>query len=1171
MRGPGRNVPEGPGRWGVAEAALWRGARALRRRAAAATGLAVLAAGGGLFVALTLVPTGFLEGRGSPLPLAASLLFGVVVAAGVAGAVGARRGLEPRTLAGEAERAAGLPAGDLGGALELDAAASGESAALARLHRERVGGALGERGPAGLYPEAAARWHRRLRWGGAVAAVAGILLALTAAVRPEPSAATARALAGGWRTAFPAPLPPLTVEPRGAAVPRGEWLQVRVRAPGRDRLTLAWRAAGERPRRTELRPGPDGWASGRLGPVEVPARYWAAAPDGAVSDTFGLRPLETLLVEALRVRIHYPAHLGREPESQGRPLPELLVPEGSRLVVEGRANRPLRRAALLRSPGRSDGGPVAGDGPGSRGAPPGAAPVVELAVEGARFAGVLRPVTSRWTWEIEAAGGNGAAGVAPPDPLTVRVVRDEAPSVTVVFPGRDTVLGAERALPLVVDVRDDMELRRVELVSWEARAAGGAGSARTEELPDGTGVRRAVLRPVLELGGRDLLPGDTALYLLRAYDGHPGHRPATTDTFRVGIAALPELRERRAEDAEALAAATRRAIEGAGELSRAAREARRRAGSEDPVSPGRGSAGEELGFGGTEEARRALDRGGELERRLAELEDEARRVADELAAASLSDPGLRDELRRLEELYRELRESALGHRLERLGRALRALEREPIREALERLAAGAEELRERLERSLGLLERAALEQAVKASRAEAERLADAQREMAGEPRPAAWAERQDRLAVEAGVLAERLDALEDRLAEAGAAEAAGASEVAERRVREARAAMEEAARGAEEAGAPAGTGEAAGEAARRGGAPGESSAAAARAAGSLDRAAEALSTAEAAMDREWREGALEALGTARREALALADEQGELGERLFGRGGLEGAAWRARQRAVRQGLENLLRSLVEAGRRTALMDDGVGPLAAEAAEAMDAILSPPGASGHRRRPLREEVDGVAEGLNELALRLLASERAVRASATAAGAEEALERMASLAQRQGGLARRTGGLAALGETGSERSGELRRLAEDQADIGRRLRALADRELLGRPGRMAEEAERLARRLGAGLIDEETVSDQRRLFRRMLDAGRSLEDDELDPTRRESRTAAAGPLRVLPADPPPVAGPLFPHPAEALLRELPAAYRRLVFEYFDRLNRGRVPSGATRPTEPEGERP
>jgi hypothetical protein len=113
--------------------------------------------------------------------------------------------------------------------------------------------------------------------------------------------------------------------------------------------------------------------------------------------------------------------------------------------------------------------------------------------------------------------------------------------------------------------------------------------------------------------------------------------------------------------------------------------------------------------------------------------------------------------------------------------------------------------------------------------------------------------------------------------------------------------------------------------------------------------------------------------------------------------------------------------------------------------------------------------------------------------------------------------------------------------------------------GRPGpaELAEEARDLARRLEAGRIDRQTVERQERLFRRMLDARRTLQGEERDEKKeRQSQAGSDEQSRLPPAlrarleadgDRPRL-------PGWDELQRLSPEERRLVVDYFRRLSDG-----------------
>jgi hypothetical protein len=161
----------------------------------------------------------------------------------------------------------------------------------------------------------------------------------------------------------------------------------------------------------------------------------------------------------------------------------------------------------------------------------------------------------------------------------------------------------------------------------------------------------------------------------------------------------------------------------------------------------------------------------------------------------------------------------------------------------------------------------------------------------------------------------------------------------------------------------------------------------------------------------------------------------------------------------------------------------------------------------------------------------------------------------MSQSQAGLNRESGGLMLMQQSGQPMAAQMRRLAERQEEIARQLEELAAkpeaRELAARPELLSTEADEIAAQLRGGQIDQQTLQRQERLFRRLLDAGRSLERDE-DPSRRESQAADLSRPGAVPEATAVDAGPRYPYPDDAALRGVSNSARRLILEYFDRLN-------------------
>jgi hypothetical protein len=173
----------------------------------------------------------------------------------------------------------------------------------------------------------------------------------------------------------------------------------------------------------------------------------------------------------------------------------------------------------------------------------------------------------------------------------------------------------------------------------------------------------------------------------------------------------------------------------------------------------------------------------------------------------------------------------------------------------------------------------------------------------------------------------------------------------------------------------------------------------------------------------------------------------------------------------------------------------------------------------------------------------------------------LAKLQQLAQQQGSL---NGQMQTLVQrAGAERGGQgvspdmqssARSMAKAQRDVANQLDEVGDADASGRAAELAREARQLAQTLDQGAVDPTVLARQQRLFRRMLDAGQTLENDQKEESgKRESRpgdqnnpflppgTTATGKEALK-----------YRVPEWNELRGLSADERRLVIEYFRKLN-------------------
>ncbi len=1079
-------------------------------------------------LAVTLTLAWWLAGaagwrQGSAVPL---LLDGIAIAA-VALLVALlararRRWLDEAGVAAAIEEATGLARGLVRGALELSRSVPpGASAALARRAEARVAGRLTSSASvlAGSLHRRSGRW---LRLGASALALATVPVISAWVVSPERSLRAWSGLAAPFGVMASPRHPPLVVRPGDIEVARGSAVDIEVEAAGRVEVTLHSRATGEVPRAQTRNVG-GGVASFRFGAVEVPFEYWASAPDGGVSERYRVTPVDPLFVADLTLELTFPPHSGRYPEEYRGAAPSLSIPVGTRVRVLGRASRDLGGAGLAVEE------------------PNGA--VVAFQVDGPRFHADWTPRTGGvYHWNLVDARGGGPE--IPPDPLDITLVRDSVPTVAIVFPGRDTVLPLSMEQPLVVQARDDHGLTAVELVARRVRLSGAPADPVVRRMGMG-GTRGALVRPLLDVSGWGLLAGDEVRYLARVVDNAPSPQTGESPEYVLRMPDASELRWQAQQMLEATAAEVESLAEQAGAAAEDTRdlERRNRAERAEDRRNRRAPGEEELSFEEQEELRRALEEQEELATEVDSLREELARVSESMREAGLPDPEFREEMEELQRLLEEMMPEGLRERMEDMARNFDEMDEAASLDALESLARDQEELRRRLEESVERFRRAAGEQELRAAEEEAAELARREDALADAMREGDTldlrARQQADLERRTDELLERMEQAGEHLEELGEERARDQARAAAERADEARRNMAEARERAE-----AGEARAAAEEARE-------------AAETLMEARQSLAEAREEMSMNAEEAARQALRRAAEDALALARQQATLRERMRGADATRRAALRADQASLGRGARNMAENLSAGSRASGQVDREVSAAMGEAMEAIGATLDAlDGRRGSTPSPTAT-AEAAVRALNQVALQAIAGAGQAGGDAASGGAGEMQEMLEAIAQRQGDLLIQTEEVMPmrLGEQALAR--QMQQLAQGQEAVAGELGDLAQRpnsgeQALGDLDELAEEAAALAGELAMERLRPETIERQEQLFQRLLDAGRSLERDEESEERESEVPGEFERNPVVPLAEEDLRALRFELPAAEVLLRLPPVQRRLVIEYFERLN-------------------
>jgi hypothetical protein len=200
----------------------------------------------------------------------------------------------------------------------------------------------------------------------------------------------------------------------------------------------------------------------------------------------------------------------------------------------------------------------------------------------------------------------------------------------------------------------------------------------------------------------------------------------------------------------------------------------------------------------------------------------------------------------------------------------------------------------------------------------------------------------------------------------------------------------------------------------------------------------------------------------------------------------------------------------------------------------------------------------ADALNRAAASLARDREKANSSNSATGFAEMMQQLQDAAKKQGSInAQAQGLMPGMGQPmSSQMQGTARALAREQRQVAQQLDEVGDAVGGDRAAQLAKEAKALAEALEGGRLDATTVARQQQLFRRLLDAGRSLQKEEREDTNKREATTAKGGNELKPdnASANGRATLKFREPTWDELRGLTADQRRAILEYFKRINAG-----------------
>lgn len=901
--------------------------------------------------------------------------------------------------------------------------------------------------------------------------------------------ALARLLAPG-RT-FERPLPfTLTITPGTTTLARGDTLHITIALAGLswpEQLTLRLRYAGEvRAETFLLKPDTTGRAHFMLPNLQRPLTYQVeATPTATPWYTVALH--ERPIVRQLQLTLHYPPYTGLPAQTLPSNVGNVSALPGTQIDLRVQTGAAPVNTALLHF---DDGS---------------ALPLM-LQDSLAQGSFTLRRPGHYWI-ELRTP-----SGLTNPEPVryTLKLIPDDPPTITLVYPPAIYTLDDALQAPLQVRVHDDFGFTALRLY-WRLAES----TFRTPETDFANrSIPLATPRPLhqeiqqqwnLRTDGLDLVPGDVIEYYLQVWDNDRVLGPKSARTPLQQLR-LPSLAERY----EMLDAAQNNVTEELESIREQAEQLRTTFQELRETIQRRRQAGWEE----QQQAEQLRQQQEALEKQVESLSRQLERITQEMATNRLVSDETLKLYQELQRVVEEIQSPKLREALEKLQEALRALDLPRLLESIEQVDFNEAQFRARIERTLELFKRLRTQQQLEEAARRAEELARLQERLAertaqlerpqhttasdtaGRPNPEALARQQEQASQEARQLETLMEEMQRQMNELrGMPRQAMDSLRQGLRQQQLPERMQQNAQQLRQGNFPSARQEQQ------------------QLQQQLEQLAAYLKQLKQQMEGRQLQINVTALRQALRHVLLLSALQETLRDEMQALRTAQAPSPIARRQAqLVQGTRIVTDSLQQFARRIPQMDRAVQQTAGEALQAMDRAIA---ALTEGSTPMAGSYQTAAmTHLNELARMLadLLDELQQQQSMGGLSLEQMIEQLQRMAGQQQQLNDQIQQLlndmqgTRLATDQLER---MRQLARQQEAIRRQLQQLArDREarrrLLGHLDALARQMEETVQELQRGQINRETIERQRQILIRLLEAQHSIREQEQE-RRRQSRSA------------------------------------------------------------------
>ncbi len=840
------------------------------------------------------------------------------------------------------------------------------------------------------------------------------------------------------------------------------------------------------------------------------------AVSGKVStDRARLEVVDPPRLADINIKIDFPDYTGL-PDAQGQPNDgNIAALAGSKVSFTATANKPLADAYQLFADS-------------SR---------IPLAVDDKSITGRFTPAKDdRYSIMM-----TDRSGFANREPIwyDIQILEDYPPSIQILFPAVDVNLNERMVLPLEASIGDDFGFGKFNIVWWVASDGRESEPSKTEVHIADKSAAEQIVKYVWDISPLDPMPGDLIYYYCEVSDNDTVNGPkwAKSRTF---LARLPSLDEILAEVDQSQDFQ----IE---ELEKAMNDQKELQKKLDDISREMLKA-TEVDWEKQQSAREALEKQQDLAERMQKLADEMEDNFERLQENRLMGEEIADKMRQIQELMEEVATPELLEAMEKLREALKNMDPEELREALQDFQLTSQELLENLDRSLSLLKQLAVEQKMDLLTKLAEKVLADQQAL---NEKTASASDSSSLAGNAGMCrknSEQFESLQQQFEQLQQMDSEAnmvpdkEEQAAEKEIKNPEIPEDFNQMNSQMCQGQSGPCQKTGQ----------------KLEDNLKKVLSSLQAAQTAMQEQMKSQITDNLQRIIDDMLYLSSlQEGLIGRTIENEGTAEFLRdFADEQSDIESATSRIVEMISDVSKQTTFVNINLLRLAGELLNNLsEAVRHLDGRSAGEA--LRTETIAMSN-MNTIALILLKAKENAMQSCSGTGMSEMMQKLGAISQKQGGINEQTQSLMPVPGTQlspSQQNG-MRKLAAQQSALRDQLNEMSEGlgergELLGRLDALSEEMKEVADDLSRAKVDRKTLERQERIFSRLLDAQKSVHRREYS-RQRKSETGEDVARRSPAVGEDFEAGGRFSGIAEKALKEnYPRKYERLIKAYFKSL--------------------